>query len=105
MKKIETNNGGVYVVDSPYWAGEHTFTHYSTVTSNEKMDFTDLWAVDIYKRSGLNPLEHHDRRYIWASDDAEHAAHIADVFINEGTKVMITHIVPLNDRLREPATF
>lgn len=105
MDKIQTNNGNIYVVDSPYWAGEHTFTHYSNATSNSKMDFTDLWAVDVYKRSGLNPLEHYQRNYIWANEDPESAAHIADIFINEGTKVLITHIVPLNERLREPATF
>ena len=105
MNKISTRHGSVYVFDSPYWAGEHTFTHYSNMTANSRMDFTDLWAVDIYKRSGLNPLEHYERHYIWANSDADSAAHIADIYVNEKIKVLITHIVPLNDRLREPAIF
>ena len=105
MKRIETNDGVVYAVDSPYWAGEHTFTHYSMATDNEKGKFSDLWAVDIYNRKGINPLQHYKRAYIWAGPNAESAAEEASPYIDQGAKVMITHIVPLDDRLREPATF
>ena len=99
MKKI--NN--IHVVDSPYWAGEHSFTHYANQCVNDRNDYTDLWAVDIYNRNGLNPLQHHERHYIWANADAESAVDEAIPFIKEGAKTFITHIMPLNERLCEPA--
>lgn len=110
MKKIETEIGSVYVVETPYWAGEHSFTHHANSTINARFEysdhvhepFTDLWAIDIYTRSGLNPLKHNERHYIWADADPESAARIAMQFVNDNVKVLITHIVPLNDRLREP---
>ena len=105
MKKIETEIGNIHIVDAPYWAGEHSFTHYANQCSNERNNYTDLWAVDIYRRSGLDPLKHYERHYIWADADEASAAREAMRFANNETKVLLTHIVPLNDRLREPATF
>ena len=113
MKKIETDNGLVYAVEAAYWAGEHSFTHFSNMAVNagykysEKVDVPslDLWAVDTYNRTGLNPLQHCDRFYIWSTADAKDAANEAIRFVESADKVLITHIVPLNDRLREPATF
>lgn len=105
MIKINTSSGPVYVVDASYWAGEHSFTHYANATENVRGNHTDLWAIDLYDRKGLNPLMHYKRLYIWADSNNESAAKVASRYINDHTKVLITHIVPLNDRLREPATF
>lgn len=110
MKTIKTKNGNIYVVDAPYWAGEHTFAHYANSAVNARFEnsdhvnepFTDLWAVDTYNRTGLNPLQHRERFYIWATTDANDAANEASRFIEGASKVFITHIEPLNDRLREP---
>lgn len=105
MRKIETEIGNIHIVDSPYWAGEHSFTHYANECVNERGEYNDLWAVDIYNRQGLNPLQHYKRHYIWADSSGDSAAREAMRFAKDGTKVLLTHIVPLNDRLREPATF
>lgn len=101
MKKIETNNGPVYIVDAPYWAGEHSFTHYSGHTANDRRGRTELWSIDIYTRRGLDPYKHDRRAYIWANG-YEDAANEAGGYVGNGNRVLLTHIVPLDDRLKEP---
>lgn len=101
MQEIITKNT-VYVLDTPYWAGEHTFAHYSELAVNDKGSFSDLWAVDTYTRSGLKPMVHNERVYIWANATADSAADVAERFVNQDNRVLITHIVPLDSRLNEP---
>jgi len=101
MQSIETKSK-VFVLDTPYWAGEHTFAHYSQLAINERGSLSDLWAVDTYTRSGLSPLVHDERIYIWANASSESAAEQAGQFVNQDNRVLITHIVPLDSRLNEP---
>jgi len=101
MQSIEAKSK-VFVLDTPYWAGEHTFAHYSELTVNDKGSFSDLWAVDTYTRSGLSPISHNERMYIWANNNAESAAEQASRFVNQDNRVLLTHIVPLDSRLNEP---
>ena len=96
--------GSVHVLNKPYWAGEHTFTHCANQTQNERGGSCDLWAVDIYTRKGIDPIKHSKRVFIWADSEAI-AISEANRFADEGITVLVTHIKPLEDKLREPATF
>jgi hypothetical protein len=96
--------GSVHVLNKPYWAGEHTFTHCANQVQNERGKFCDLWAVDIYTRKGIDPIKHSKRVFIWA-DSETGAVNEATRFADEGITVLVTHIKPLEDRLREPANF
>ena len=102
MKQINTEIGSIYVLDKPYWAGEHTFHHCSNMADNVRGLGMDLWSVDIYTRSGIDPIKHSKRTYIWATDEKA-AAREAMRYANEGITVLLTHMLPLEDKLREPA--
>lgn len=102
---INTKNiGDIYILDKFYWAGEHTFTHCASQAENERGRLSDLWAVDIYTRKGIDPIKHSERVFIWANNEVD-ASREAIRFADESLTVLITHIKPLEDRLREPATF
>ena len=102
MRKVKTKNGKVYVLDAPYWAGEHSFTHYSNMAMNDRGDFNELWAVDVYRRKKMDPLVHEARGYLWADSGAKSAAKQVSHMIEDNVIVLITHIIPLEDRLRDP---
>jgi hypothetical protein len=102
MNRVETKNGKAFIIDTPYWAGEHSFDYYGSITINQRGKFNELWAVDMYKRSGLGPLKHEVRTYVWAGSNSSSAIDQVIDIIKDDMKIVLTHIVPLDDRKREP---
>lgn len=106
MNKIKTKNGKIFVIDTPYWAGEHSFDHYGSMTINDRESFSELWAVDVYSRSKMSPLKHEARTYVWADQNPDSVIdQVIDMAEKKNNRIVLTHIVPLEDRKREPATF
>jgi hypothetical protein len=93
------NTGSVYVINKAYWAGEHTFTHCSNKVKGKRGSLDELWAVDVYTRKGIDPIKHSKRVFIWAKNKTE-ATNEAERFVDEGITVLVTHIRPLEDKLR-----
>ena len=102
MKRINTELGSVYILDKPYWAGEHTFHHCSDMAKNSRRSGDRLWSIDVYTREGINPISHDDRKYIWANDEKS-AARQAMKYAGENKTVLLTYFSPLEDKLLEPS--
>jgi hypothetical protein len=98
------HRGSVHVLSKAYWAGEHTFTHCANQAENDRGHLSDLWVVDIYTRKGIDPIKHSKRVFIWANNEKS-AINEANRFADEGITVLVTHIKPLEDKLRDPAIF
>ena len=101
MKRINTELGSVYILDKPYWAGEHTFHHCASLAKNTPHSGSQLWSIDVYTREGIKPISHDARKYIWAESE-KGAARQAMKYAGEDKTVLLTYFKPLEDKLLEP---